>query len=55
VKTPDLPILYSSGYTDDDILRHGVIETNTNFIAKPFTAQALAIKVRAMIDESSSG
>ncbi len=49
-KRPDLPVLYMSGYTDDAIVQHGVLEPGINFIQKPFTPDALAVKVREVLD-----
>jgi two-component system cell cycle sensor histidine kinase/response regulator CckA len=49
-KMPELRILFTSGYTDDAVVRHGVIETGTNFIQKPFVPDALARKVRRILD-----
>nr|MBA4185212.1 response regulator [Acidobacteriota bacterium] len=49
-KLPNIQILFTSGYTDDAIVRHGVIEADTNFIQKPFTFDALARKVRELLD-----
>jgi len=43
---PDLKVLYISGYTDDIIAPHGVLEPGIHFLAKPFTVAALAEKVR---------
>jgi len=48
---PGMKILYMSGYTDDAIVRHGVLEPGTHFLQKPFSSQALADKVRAVLDE----
>ncbi len=48
---PDLRVLFTSGYTDDAVIRHNVIEADTNFIQKPFTFDALAYKVRESLDE----
>jgi signal transduction histidine kinase/CheY-like chemotaxis protein len=48
-KLPDLQILFTSGYTDDAVVRHGVIEVGTNFIQKPFTPDSLAKKVREIL------
>ncbi len=47
---PDLPILFSSGYTDDAVVRHGVLDTNLNFLQKPFTINEVASKVRELLD-----
>jgi PAS domain S-box-containing protein len=47
---PDMRILYMSGYTDDDIVRHGVLEAGMAFISKPFTPDALAAKLREVLD-----
>ncbi len=43
-------VLFMSGYTDDAIVRHGVLEAGTQFLEKPFTPQALAFKIRAVLD-----
>jgi CheY-like chemotaxis protein len=51
---PDLDVLFMSGYTDDSIVRHGVIESGENFIQKPFTFNALATKVRSMLDQQKT-
>jgi signal transduction histidine kinase len=47
---PDLKILFTSGYTDDAISQHGVLEAGTEFLSKPYTPAVLARKVRAMLD-----
>jgi hypothetical protein len=39
-------ILFTSGYTDDAILRHGVLDAGVNFIAKPYSVADLTRKVR---------
>jgi signal transduction histidine kinase len=47
---PDLKVLYMSGYTDEAIVRHGVLEEGVQFLQKPFTPQGLAHKVRQVLD-----
>ena len=50
---PGLKFLFTSGYTDDTIAQHGVLETGVEFLSKPYTPTILARKVRAMLDKSS--
>ncbi len=47
---PDLRILFTSGYTDDAIARHGVLEAGVEFLPKPYTPRILAWKVRQLLD-----
>jgi len=48
-RMPDLKVLYMSGYTDDALARHGVLEPNITLIMKPFTGVQLASKVRELL------
>ena len=47
---PEMQVLYMSGYTNEAIVRHGVLDPDTQFIQKPFTPAGLGHKVRAAID-----
>jgi PAS domain S-box-containing protein len=47
---PDLKVLFISGYTNDEVLRRGVTQTDAAFIQKPFEAQNLMRKVRQLLD-----
>ena len=42
---PEMKVLYVSGYTDDTIVRHGVLEPGLAFLQKPFSPKTLARKV----------
>jgi CheY-like chemotaxis protein len=48
---PEMKILYISGYTDNAIVHHGVLEKGIDYIQKPFTIEGLARKVREVLDK----
>jgi FixJ family two-component response regulator len=48
---PTTKVLYMSGYTDDAIVHHGLLDAGTHFLAKPFTSVGLTRKVREVLDE----
>ena len=50
---PGIGFLFMSGYTDDDVLRRGVLHGETAFLQKPFTPDQLARKVRAVLDRAT--
>jgi CheY-like chemotaxis protein len=50
---PGIKVLYMSGYTDDTILHHGALGADMAFLQKPFTPEALARKVREVLDGGS--
>jgi CheY-like chemotaxis protein len=47
---PEIRVLFMSGYTDDEVMRRGVIDGQTAFLQKPFTPDLLAHKVREVLD-----
>ena len=51
---PGMRVLYMSGYTDDAIVQHGVLEPGIAFLQKPFSTDDLARKVRGLLDETAA-
>jgi two-component system cell cycle sensor histidine kinase/response regulator CckA len=47
---PELEVLYVSGYPDEAIFHHGILNDDFNFLQKPFSPEELAQKVREALD-----
>jgi signal transduction histidine kinase/CheY-like chemotaxis protein len=52
LRHPEMVVLFTSGYTEDVISRHGVLDEGVSFIGKPYTRSALAGKVREVLDKA---
>jgi PAS domain S-box-containing protein len=48
---PELKVLFTSGYTNDAIVHHGVLAPGTHFLQKPFSFKSLSCKVREVLDQ----
>ena len=49
IENPSLKVLYFSGYTDDSIVQHGVLDEGMEFLQKPYTHVELAKKVKSIV------
>jgi signal transduction histidine kinase/ActR/RegA family two-component response regulator len=54
VMRPEMKVLYISGYSDEAITQHGVLDPGTAFLQKPFTPDRLASKVREVLDAANA-
>ncbi len=53
--SPEMQVLYISGYTDDIIATHGVLDKGVSFLAKPFSIFDIASKIRTILDKNNTG
>jgi hypothetical protein len=50
---PEIRVLYMSGYTDQAVVHHGILESDAVLLQKPFTLNALALKLREILGNKS--
>jgi nitrogen-specific signal transduction histidine kinase/CheY-like chemotaxis protein len=52
---PALKVLYTSGYTDNALLKEGMLDSSENFLAKPYTLAKMALRIRDSLDKHNDG
>ena len=52
-KCPDVKVLFTSGWTGDAIVHHGILDEGVAFLAKPYALDVLARKVRDALDATA--
>ena len=50
VRRPGLKVLFTTGFTKNAVVHNGVLDPGVNFLAKPFTIDQLAAKIREVLD-----
>lgn len=50
---PEMRVLFTSGYTENIIAQHGILETGIEFLSKPYTLEVLAHKVRKVLEKKT--
>jgi PAS domain S-box-containing protein len=53
LQMPSLKVIYMSGYTDDAVVRHGVLTQSAEFLQKPFNSQTLLRKLRSVLQQQT--
>ena len=53
-KLPHLPVLFTTGYTQNAIVHQGRLDPNVHLLTKPYTQQELARKVRELLGKKAS-
>jgi FixJ family two-component response regulator len=51
---PGIKTLFMSGYTDDDVVKHGVLDSRAAFLQKPFSRETLLQKVREVLGRAAA-
>lgn len=49
---PSIKVLFTTGFTRNAVVHNGVLDADVEFLAKPFTLDELAVKIRAVLDRN---